>query len=68
MTITLKSKGRPFEKDEAKQSLTNAYREFVKDMYIKGVINNYNYNLCTPMIENLFFITFNDNSTMNIHL
>ena len=68
MTITLKSKGRPFEKDEAKQSLTNAYREFVKDMYAKGVINNYNYNLCTPMIENLFFITFNDNSTINIHL
>lgn len=68
MTITLKSKGRPFERDEAKQSLTNAYREFVKDMYTKGVINNYDYNLCTPMIENLFFITFNDNSTMNIHL
>lgn len=68
MTITLKSKGRPFDKDEAKQNLTNAYREFVKDMYIKGVISNYDYNLCTPMIENLFFITFTDNSTMNIHL
>lgn len=68
MTITLKSKGRPFDKDEAKQNLTNAYREFVKDMYIKGVISNYDYNLCIPMIENLFFITFTDNSTMNIHL
>lgn len=68
MTITLKSKGRPFDKDEAKQNLTNAYREFVKDMYIKGVISNYDYNLCTPMIENLFFITFTDNITMNIHL
>ena len=68
MTITLKSTGRPFDKEEAKQNLTNAYREFVKDMYIKGVINNYDYNLCTPMIENLFFITFTDNSTMNIHL
>nr|DAW47772.1 MAG TPA: hypothetical protein [Caudoviricetes sp.] len=68
MTITLKSTGRPFDKEEAKQNLTNAYREFVKDMYTKGVINNYDYNLCTPMIENLFFITFTDNSTMNIHL
>lgn len=68
MTITLKSKGRPFERDEAKQSLSNAYKEFVKDMYIKGIINNYDYSLCTPMVENLFFITFNDNSTMNIHL
>lgn len=54
MTITLKSTGRPFDKEEAKQNLTNAYREFVKDMYTKGVINNYDYNLCTPMIENLF--------------
>lgn len=68
MTITLKSTGRPFDKEEAKQNLTNAYREFVKDMYTKGIINNYDYNLCTPMIENLFFITFTDNSTMNIHL
>ena len=68
MTITLKSTGRPFDKEEAKQNLTNAYREFVKDMYTKGVINNYDYNLCTLMIENLVFITFTDNSTMNIHL
>lgn len=68
MTITLKSTGRPFDEKEAKQNLINAYRKFVKDMYTKGVITNYSYNLCTPMIENLFFITFTDNNTISIHL
>lgn len=68
MTITLKSKGRPFDEKEDKKNLTDAYRKFVKDMYAKGIINNYAYNLCTPMIEHLFFVTFIDNHTMNIHL
>lgn len=68
MTITLKSTGRPFDKEEAKQNLTNAYKEFVKDMYTKGIINSSDYNLCNPMIEKLFFITFTDSNTMSIHL
>lgn len=68
MSITLKSKGRPLEKEETKQRLSNAYKKFVNDMYLKGTINNYEYNLCTPIIENLFFITLDHNNTIKVHL
>lgn len=68
MSISIKSKDCPFEYDKAKSAITNAYKGFINDMFIKGSLNDSNYNKCINMIDNLFFITFNDHHNIKIHL
>lgn len=68
MSIYLKSKDRGFNYNEANLSMVNAYKGFVKDMYNKGKFNKDVYNFCINNIDNLFFITFNNDNNMKVHL
>lgn len=68
MSIYLKSKDRGFNYNEANLNMINAYKGFVKDMYNKGKFNKDIYNLCINNIDNLFFITFNNDNNMKVHL
>ena len=68
MSIYLKSRNRRFDYNEANLSMVNAYKGFVKDMYNKGKFNKDVYNLCINNIDNLFFITFNNDNNMKVHL
>ena len=68
MSIYLKSRNKGFDYNEANLSMVNAYKGFVKDMYNKGKCNKDVYNLCINNIDNLFFITFNNDNNMKVHL
>ena len=68
MSIYLKSRNKGFDYNEANLSMVNAYKGFVKDMYNKGKFNKDVYNFCINNIDNLFFITFNNDNNMKVHL
>lgn len=68
MSIYLKSRNGRFDYNEANLSMVNAYKGFVKDMYNKGKFNKDVYNFCINNIDNLFFITFNNDNNMKVHL
>ena len=68
MSIYLKSRNGRFDYNEANLSMINAYKGFVKDMYNKGKFNKDVYNFCINNIDNLFFITFNNDNNMKVHL
>ncbi len=68
MNIMLKSKGRPFDKDNANQVILESYNNFIQNLHSKGIINNDIYNKCIPIIDKLFFITFDNASVMKINL
>ena len=68
MSIYLKSKDRGFNYNEANLNMINAYKGFVKDMHNKGKFDKDVYNLCINNIDNLFFITFNNDNNIKVHL
>lgn len=68
MNIILKSKGRPFDKDDANQIILKSYNFFIQNLYSKGIMNNDVYNKCIPIIDKLFFITFDNAHVIKINL
>lgn len=68
MNIILKSKGRPFDKDDANQIILKSYIFFIQNLYSKGIMNNDIYNKCIPIIDKLFFITFDNAHVIKINL
>lgn len=68
MNIMLKSKGRPFDKDNANQVILESYSSFIQNLHSKGIMNNDIYSKCIPIIDKLFFITFDSTHVMKINL
>lgn len=68
MNIMLKSKGRPFDKNNANQVILESCNNFIQNLHSKGIINNDIYNKCIPIIDKLFFITFDNANVMKINL